>query len=43
MFAWLLGVALGAAPSGPPPAEARVTSVYDGDTFTLATGDQIRL
>ena len=32
-----------AAPAGPPPAEATVTSVYDGDTFTLSTGDKVRL
>lgn len=28
---------------GPPPAHARVVDVYDGDTFTLDTGDRIRL
>lgn len=43
----LLGLALAAdpppAPAGPPPAEATVTSVYDGDTFTLSTGDKVRL
>jgi endonuclease YncB( thermonuclease family) len=43
MIVALLAWALAAAPSGPPPAQARVTSVYDGDTFTLETGDKIRL
>lgn len=27
----------------PPPTHARVISVYDGDTFTLDTGDRVRL
>lgn len=27
----------------PPPASATVTSVYDGDTMTLSTGDKVRL
>lgn len=27
----------------PPPRSATVTSVYDGDTFTLSTGDRVRL
>jgi endonuclease YncB( thermonuclease family) len=31
------------APKGPPPTSARVVKVYDGDTFTLETGDKIRL
>jgi endonuclease YncB( thermonuclease family) len=35
----------GPPPSGwpPPPASATVVSVYDGDTFTLDTGDKVRL
>jgi endonuclease YncB( thermonuclease family) len=32
-----------AAPQTPGPATATVVSVYDGDTFTLATGDRVRL
>src|SRR5262245_28128353 len=43
-------VATVAAAGGPPPGgwpvpppEAQVTSVYDGDTFTLSTGDKVRL
>ncbi|MED5373575.1 MAG: thermonuclease family protein [Myxococcota bacterium] len=28
---------------GPPPTKATVKSVYDGDTFTLATGDKVRV
>jgi endonuclease YncB( thermonuclease family) len=43
IFALLVSFALAAAPTGPPPTEARVLSVYDGDTFTLETGDKIRL
>ncbi len=31
------------APVKPGPATATVTSVYDGDTFTLDTGDRVRL
>jgi len=31
------------APDGPPPSKAKVTAVYDGDTFTLETGDKVRL
>ena len=27
----------------PPPPTSTMTSVYDGDTFTLATGDRVRL
>jgi endonuclease YncB( thermonuclease family) len=27
----------------PPPTSATVTSVYDGDTLTLSTGDRVRL
>jgi endonuclease YncB( thermonuclease family) len=27
----------------PPPATATVVAVYDGDTFTLSTGDRVRL
>jgi endonuclease YncB( thermonuclease family) len=27
----------------PPPSSATVTSVYDGDTMTLSTGDRVRL
>ncbi len=27
----------------PPPSSATVTSVYDGDTLTLSTGDRVRL
>lgn len=27
----------------PPPSSASVTSVYDGDTMTLSTGDRVRL
>jgi len=41
--ALLMAFALARPPSGPPPAEARVQSVYDGDTLTLETGDKIRL
>lgn len=33
----------GAAAVKPGPATAVVTSVYDGDTFTLDTGDRVRL
>lgn len=44
---WLLLVttllAATPVPSGPPPATANVTSVYDGDTLTLSTGDKVRL
>jgi endonuclease YncB( thermonuclease family) len=29
--------------AAPPPATATVTSVYDGDTVTLSTGDRVRL
>ncbi len=43
MIQVLLAMALAGPPQGPPPAEARVLSVYDGDTFTLETGDKIRL
>jgi endonuclease YncB( thermonuclease family) len=49
MWALLLALTLADAAKPPPggwpapPTEARVTSVYDGDTFTLATGDKIRL
>lgn len=32
-----------AAPQPPGPATSSVVSVYDGDTFTLATGDRVRL
>jgi len=39
----MLALSLAKPPSGPPPTEARVASVYDGDTFTLETGDKIRL
>ncbi len=40
----LLAFALAAEPpKGPPPTSARVAKVYDGDTFTLETGDKIRL
>jgi endonuclease YncB( thermonuclease family) len=47
----LLAGALCAAPSlavasdgwPTPPTESTVKSVYDGDTFTLATGDKVRL
>jgi micrococcal nuclease len=35
----LIAVALAAD----PPASATVSSVYDGDTFTLSTGDRVRL
>lgn len=28
---------------GPPPAQASVKSVYDGDTFTLSGGDKVRV
>ena len=31
------------APSGPLPSEGRIVKVYDGDTFTLESGDKIRL
>lgn len=31
------------APGAPGPATAAVVSVYDGDTFTLSTGDRVRL
>ena len=30
-------------PAGPPPQQARIVSVYDGDTFTLESGDKVRL
>ncbi len=44
IHALLVALALAApTPTGPPPAEARVLSVYDGDTLTLVTGDKIRL
>ena len=48
MYWLLLPVLLAAEPKGasvgaPPPASATVTSVYDGDTFTLSTGDKVRL
>lgn len=33
----------GGVPEGPPPASATVAGVYDGDTFTLSTGDKVRL
>lgn len=41
----LLQAGVGEPPGGwpPPPAEATVTSVYDGDTVTLSTGDKVRL
>lgn len=32
-----------AAPQTPGPASSTVASVYDGDTFTLTTGDKVRL
>ncbi len=32
-----------AAVGPPPPENATVTSVYDGDTMTLSTGDKVRL
>ncbi len=38
----LLLLALGTALAG-PPSTASVVSVYDGDTFTLDTGDKVRL
>lgn len=38
----LASVATGAE-GGPPPTKARVVDVYDGDTFTLDTGDRVRL
>ena len=31
------------ASAGPPPTHATIVSVYDGDTFTLDTGDRVRL
>jgi len=36
-------IALAEEPAAPPPTSARVVSVYDGDTFTLETGDRVRL
>ena len=36
-------VTAASAPVKPGPATATVTSVYDGDTFTLDTGDRVRL
>lgn len=41
----LLAVAAEPPPGGwpDPPAEERVTDVYDGDTVTLSTGDRVRL
>lgn len=36
-------VTAGSAPQKPGPETAVVTSVYDGDTFTLDTGDRVRL
>ena len=38
----ILLLALGTALAG-PPSTASVVSVYDGDTFTLDTGDKVRL
>ncbi len=42
---WFLASALMGALgwAAPPPAKAKVVSVYDGDTFTLDTGDRVRL
>jgi endonuclease YncB( thermonuclease family) len=48
-MSWLLIVASLLAsdgrgtPSAPGPASASITSVYDGDTFTLSSGDKVRL
>jgi len=40
----LLAVALaGTTEEKPPPSSARVVSVYDGDTFTLDSGDKVRV
>ena len=41
---WLVGLLLASGVSaGADQIEARVTSVYDGDTFTLENGDKVRL
>lgn len=42
-FALALALAAAPPPGTPIPSRAVVQSVYDGDTFTLATGDKIRL
>lgn len=42
-FALAGDAAATATPPAPPPAQAQVISVYDGDTFTLDTGDRVRL
>ncbi len=38
-----LSFAAPSAPQAPAPAQATVASVYDGDTFTLSSGDKVRL
>ena len=47
LILWLAAVGLARKPPPggwpAPPAQARVVSVYDGDTMTLETGDKIRL
>lgn len=48
LFALFCSVVSSAKPPPPggwptPPSEARVVSVYDGDTMTLETGDRVRL
>ncbi len=47
LLAWLVSGSATAAPPPPneaaPPPTSTMTSVYDGDTFTLATGDRVRL
>jgi len=42
---WILCIALAEEPEEKPapPVSSRVVSVYDGDTFTLETGDKVRL
>ena len=39
----LLSLALLQAYASAPPDHARVTSVYDGDTLTLSSGEKVRL
>lgn len=43
LFAFALASLAWSQDAPPPPASAMVTSVYDGDTVTLETGDRIRL
>lgn len=43
MTGWLWLIAAAAAQEADLPTRARVVEVYDGDTFTLSTGDRVRL